>query len=70
MTGDSAVADFALQIKSIEGSLTWAAIKFAVIIGLAQIVVAALAVTPDAAGFQLLKNVIGWTGTLSWMACK
>jgi hypothetical protein len=61
---------FALQIKSIEGSLTWAAIKFAVIIGLAQIVVAALAVTPEAAGCQLLKNVIGWTGALSWMTCK
>jgi len=60
---------FALQIRSIEGRLTLAAIIFGAIIGVAQIVAAALAVTPDAMGCQLVKNVGGWFHALSWLTC-
>jgi hypothetical protein len=62
--------NFTFQIKSIESRLTWAAIIFGAIIGIAQIVAAALAVTPDALGCQLVKNVGGLFGALSWLTCK
>jgi hypothetical protein len=61
---------FTLQIKSIESRLTWAAIIFGAIIGVTQIVAAALAVTPDAMGCQLVKDVGGWFGALHWLTCK
>jgi len=50
--------------------LALAAVTLAVIIGVVQLTAAILAMTPDAVGCQLVKNLVGWTGALSWLTCK